>query len=425
MALSSGSLRYRVQESIFTVESKDWYCYVDETDRRCLRVSNKRGICLPRADDANEIRVCKLDTGVRAAIPRDYVLLLTRLLPSDVVTGGVPAGPRVANGVVDSGYRGSINVVVYYNAACSVLPRGALELRFALVKLADVWPSARTVFNLYDAATDYECGAEFVNSIKMAADSGAGDAEPQLPPDGNDVWPGTGCRALVCLHDRGAIAASQYRADEADVAFAVATAASMVVGLRQTPSSSAPPSDVAFFTSGEFSTLLPFYETFSPKKDEDGGYDVRASVSVTLEPMSVTSMVIRQRYRCGDGSVIPCVFGRSSMNASGVAVIPTRWMANEWLTVRLCNMTRARVDINAGDRIAQLLLVARESLLWLPRGQNVDEPFPSAASDVRVDNRRVCPLPNWRKTAHFDEEAPSSERMDKGFGSTGLGGDAL
>ncbi|AID52757.1 deoxyuridine triphosphatase [Falconid herpesvirus 1] len=414
--MSVWKVQYRVEESLYSSETKDWFCTVDDSDYRCLRVTNKCGLTLPHVED--EIGFTKIDTGVRVAVPKGYAVLVAQLRPSKVRRGACEALPCVANGVVDSGYRGSVKIIIYYNALTSVIPRGCMTIRLAIVRLSEIRPDTRMLFYLYDAGHDYECGMEFVHSVRKAAESGAGDAEPQLPPDGSELWKGTGCSALTCLYDCGVRCATHYHTTDENISFVVLGNGAAVLGLKELPQEQDGPTTVSFFSSGEFATLLPFHSTFLEKRDEDAGYDIPSPVSTTLKPMTTTSFVVRQRYICGDGSVIPCVFGRSSMNASGLVVLPSRWRANEWLTIRITNMSDRCIKIDEGQKIAQLLLVSRDAPLWLPRITNMRNQFP-APVDVRLDRENFCQVPRWREAFDFDLEAPASLRCDEGFGSTG------
>nr|WGL40881.1 deoxyuridine triphosphatase UL50 [Psittacid alphaherpesvirus 6] len=458
------TVSYTTSEALFVSENDDWDCQIDPHDVRCLRVTNKTALEFPDPSP-NTVSVFKLDLGVRTALPTDYAVIImalqddstcgedsqgtTQFVPNahspekastccqstrnkseidKTVTStdgmGVtpPAFPLIANGVIDAGYRGRVCALIYYDDNSRNVDSGGLTVRFALTKLQTICTETRMLFDLYHAEDDYECGFRFVSSVRAAADdSDAVDGEGQSPPDGNDVWPGTGCEILVRLRDEGILTASHFSTKDQRVAFIGNIDGSVIVGVRlsRDSGSSQPIGPVRFYTSGAFATLLPFTDTFSDKRRDDAGYDVHCPIDLTLEPMSITTIVIRQTYVCQDASVIPCVYGRSSLNSRGLPVIPTRWRASEWLTVSVCNVNSTPRTLKKGDRIAQLLMLASDGTVWLPSEPNDSDPFPIAKDRHFVCRGTCSATPRWRKSIRFDEEAGSTSRNFAGFGSTG------
>nr|AAG30091.1 UL50 deoxyuridine nucleotidhydrolase [Meleagrid alphaherpesvirus 1] len=408
-------LKYRVDETLYTLDHERWTCYIEDRDRRCLRVINNQVISLCKSDKREKYQICVLDLGLRVAVPQEYAVVLAKLADPDPTSRGIPV-IGVANGVIDSGYRGTIKAILFYEKSC-VIPKNGLAIRLSLVKLVSPNMDSRILFDLSAITTHLECGPSFSSSIATAARSGASELVPIIPASANGIWNGTGCRTLVCLYDSRASNASHFTSSDKNVAFAVRyNDESVVMGLKDIPKPDTQ-TFVRFYTSGTFGTVIPFDETFTPKRSEDAGYDIPAPRDILLGPLSSTAIVIQQRYTCLDASTIPCIFGRSSLNMRGVIVYPSKWSANSWLILTLCNTTTYEIKIKSGERIAQLLLVDQDCATLLPSENNTTNAFPTVGKCKRPIS--LSGEPNWRETTMFDKEAPPSQRQHAGFGSTG------
>ncbi|QPI70119.1 deoxyuridine triphosphatase [Equid herpesvirus 6] len=167
-----------------------------------------------------------------------------------------------------------------------------------------------------------------------------------------------------------------------------------------------------------------FYEYFAPKREEDAGYDVRAPEELRLGPWERRLVELPVVFGAGgDAACQPCIFGRSSLNLGRLVVLPTRWVRGEPCRFVIANLTGEPRRIAAGQRIAQLLLLADPGdAWWLGRGFNSDDPFPTYGID-EVDGPAArppgAPVVRWRRTFDFDRDAPPSLRRNGGFGSTG------
>lgn len=407
-------MQFSVDEAIYARNPEGWTCYIEERDPRCLRVINDCAISLPKRDVKRKYEICALDLGVRVAVPRNYVVVLAKLTDPDPTSRGVPV-IRVANGLIDSGYRGNVRVVLLYEAACTI-PKNGLVIRLALVQLAYPDFNSRVLFDLADITPHLDCGPNFSMSIATAAKSHSAQARPLLPPGGEKLWPGTGCRALVCLYSDRVSRATHYNTLDSNVIFAVRyNDSTTVIGLKDVPKY-VHKTFVRFYTSGQFATFVPFYETFNTKRHEDAAYDIFAPSDIVLESMSSVTIAIQQRYACADKSMVPWIFGRSSMNLRGLIISPSRWMPDSWLTLTLCNLTEAKATIKRGDRIAQLLLVNQEAAALLPTEGGTAALFPTVGKCRRPAASAEA---KWRETAAFDTESGRSERECAGFGSSG------
>ncbi|AAF66786.1 UL50 [Gallid alphaherpesvirus 2] len=409
-------LQFRVDEALYAVNPNGWTCYIEERDQRCLRVTNNCVISLLKSDLKRKYQTCTLNIGIRVAVPQNYVVILAKSTDPDPTSRGIPI-IQVANGLIDSGYRGSIRAVLFFEKSC-IIPKNGLAIRLSLVKLASPNLNTRVLFNLSDITPHLECGPDFSTSIETAVRLGSGETKPLLPPGGGGIWAGTGCRALACLYNDRVCKASHYTSSDKNIAFVVRyNDSTSVLGLKDFPTAE-DETFVRFYTSGQFATLIPFFETFTPKRTEDAAYDIAAPGDIRLGALSSTTIMIQQRYVCMDDSVIPCIFGRSSMNLRSLIIIPSRWLPNSWLTITICNLTEMTVMIRCGDRIAQLLLVDHESATLIPPTNDTTGMFPTVGKCRRPG--ASVGEPKWRETLEFDTEAYSSERQFSGFGSTGI-----
>ena len=164
--------------------------------------------------------------------------------------------------------------------------------------------------------------------------------------------------------------------------------------------------------------LCDFYEIFKQKRDEDAGYDISAPETFQIYPGFNHYVEIPVVHLPGDNPPIACIFGRSSLNVSGIVVLPTVWKPETKCGFFIKNMRRDPVIIRAGQRIAQLLLLEELPMEWLPTETNNHDPFPETPEPAPGTIMAHADL--WTFTENFDRDAPSSLRGDKGFGSTGV-----
>ncbi|ASW27055.1 deoxyuridine triphosphatase [Beluga whale alphaherpesvirus 1] len=94
-------------------------------------------LCAPVAGAALYTQM--LDLQLRVAVPSGYATLLTRT----ALTANEEAaadGVFISAGVIDSGYRGSVKGVVWFEAQHQPVPARALALRLTVIRLADAPP---------------------------------------------------------------------------------------------------------------------------------------------------------------------------------------------------------------------------------------------------------------------------------------------
>ncbi|APO15865.1 deoxyuridine triphosphatase [Bubaline alphaherpesvirus 1] len=162
---------------------------------------------------------------------------------------------------------------------------------------------------------------------------------------------------------------------------------------------------------------VPFFAAFAPKRDEDAGYDIAMPRAAVLAPGEDLRVQLPVVHATTAHAATLYVFGRSSCNLRGLIVLPTAWPPGTPCRFVMRNVTREPVAVAAGQRVAQLLLLARR-LEWLPPGLNDREPFPT--SPRAAPPAPGAPRLRWRRVADLAAVAPPSARGSRGFGSTGL-----
>ncbi|ARS01763.1 deoxyuridine triphosphatase [Macacine alphaherpesvirus 1] len=163
---------------------------------------------------------------------------------------------------------------------------------------------------------------------------------------------------------------------------------------------------------------------FIPKRAEDAGIDI--VIHKRVEVPAGGTVVIQPSLRvllAGEGAEAHYVLGRSSMNSRGVLVTPTRWLPGRQCAFSVHNITGSPVFLEPGSKVAQLLIAGSDALSWVPP-DNVPadggiRAYPRGASPSRPADAAPA-LPRLVFTTEFDSEAPPSERGTGGFGSTGV-----
>ncbi|SCO83498.1 deoxyuridine triphosphatase [Spheniscid alphaherpesvirus 1] len=416
-----------------------WSVSLEENDARCLRIQNELDVALPPPKKLGDTSTAVVDTDIKVAIPKGFAALIAQLN----VYGNrkIDESIRVATGVIDSGYRGNIKVVVCYGAnsyhRSKKIEAGGLVLRLALVKLHEIDTENRSVIELYNQQDELDKSFlrlhDFVSSVEYVSESNE-PLYPLPPPRGAEYWPGTKCVAMARLYGPVADTATRFVADDC-VDFIVRTQEALVVGFKRCPTmDDAISKPVRLFRSAEFATTHPFLASFGNKREEDAGYDIyyHGTKAMVLLPRVANEVVIRQRYLCDDKNVTPCIFGRSSMNARGLVVAPTIWHRGDKCRFCIFNMNDTAEIINPGERIGQLLILESDSPIWIPTETvNKTEPFitpelqrkstrkPTDGATSRSHLCFHCSYPIWQKTSSFERDAKKSERNLGGFGSTG------
>ncbi|AVT50729.1 deoxyuridine triphosphatase [Cervid alphaherpesvirus 2] len=168
----------------------------------------------------------------------------------------------------------------------------------------------------------------------------------------------------------------------------------------------------------------PLGPGFAARREEDAGHDIIMPCGTAVAPGEDIVVQLPAVRAAADESeedaegVYPYVFGRSSCNLRGLVVLPTAWPPGRPCRFVLRNVTGAGMYVEAGQRVAQLLLLTRR-LEWLPRGFNAREPFPRSPR-AAPPAAEAPPGLRWRCVPDLDAVAPPSARGADGFGSTGL-----
>nr|QQL08835.1 deoxyuridine triphosphatase [Canid alphaherpesvirus 1] len=165
-----------------------------------------------------------------------------------------------------------------------------------------------------------------------------------------------------------------------------------------------------------YSELYNFFNVFNKKRDEDAGYDIPSPNLVQIKP-GYSYLFCLPIFQLGmKNPPIACIFGRSSLNSSGIIVLPTIWKPKTICQFFIKNISSKTVTIEKGQRIAQLVLLKNNQPLWLQPQINCHSLFPK--SNYLSLSNRECDM--WKFTEDLNFEAPKSLRGINGFGSTGL-----
>nr|AER37635.1 UL50 [Human alphaherpesvirus 1]AER37774.1 UL50 [Human alphaherpesvirus 1]AWO69075.1 UL50 [Human alphaherpesvirus 1]AWO70500.1 UL50 [Human alphaherpesvirus 1]AWW08889.1 UL50 [Human alphaherpesvirus 1] len=161
---------------------------------------------------------------------------------------------------------------------------------------------------------------------------------------------------------------------------------------------------------------------FLPKREEDAGFDIVVRRPVTVPANGTTVVQPSLRMLHADAGPAACyVLGRSSLNARGLLVVPTRWLPGHVCAFVVYNLTGVPVTLEAGAKVAQLLVAGADALPWIPpdnfHGTKALRNYPRGVPDSTAEPRNP---PLLVFTNEFDAEAPPSERGTGGFGSTGI-----
>nr|QBH81538.1 UL50_2 [Human alphaherpesvirus 2] len=101
--------------------------------------------------------------------------------------------------------------------------------------------------------------------------------------------------------------------------------------------------------------------------------------------------------------------------------MPTRWPSGHACAFVVCNLTGVPVTLQAGSKVAQLLVAGTDALPWIPP-DNIHEDGAFRAYPRGVPDATATPRdpPILVFTNEFDADAPPSKRGAGGFGSTGI-----
>ncbi|BBM13223.1 deoxyuridine triphosphatase [pteropodid alphaherpesvirus 2] len=160
---------------------------------------------------------------------------------------------------------------------------------------------------------------------------------------------------------------------------------------------------------------------FLAKRSEDAGIDIVIHQSLEIPPNSaITIQPSLRALRPDDGPEAYYILGRSSLNAKGVVVTPTRWLPQSQCLFTVRNITQEPIVLPACSKVAQLLITSYPSLVWVPAnsGDRVFCALP--APPVKLFESADVNPPQIIFTAHFNRLAPPSQRGVGGFGSTGV-----
>ncbi|AAG27245.1 dUTPase [Cercopithecine alphaherpesvirus 9] len=325
---------------------------------------NRRKITLPsdEAMECGDFYIQRLDLGVKASTPNGYALLLLRCIHSNPDKN---TDVFIANGVIDSGYRGRICAVLYYKKNVTIIRPGDLMVYLLPVKLA----------------TSYVLNVVYDNSL-----------DPVLAEH-------------MCV-GKEKIAMKLFN----DVNNAIKTGEQCIKSHCN-------------YTETHVPIRLIFSNTlFKSKRVEDAGYDVCAPFEITVPARTTIRVTVPFIQRLNVNNMDAYIFGRSSKNVIGVIVLPTVWIWGSLCEFYIFNATSSNVIVKPGEKIAQVVLLEhRNQSVHIHKDIiNNFEPFPSIIFGNHTIEKLNSPdvYPKWHFTTMFNYIAPPSDRGNKGFGST-------
>ncbi|ARS01913.1 deoxyuridine triphosphatase [Macacine alphaherpesvirus 1] len=332
-----------------------------------LSLANRREVAFtPGSGSASGWAVGRVPLDLRVAMPTDFCAVVHAPPAS-----GAPY--RVALGLIDSGYRGTIQAVVLAPAQTRRFAPGELRVDLTFARVSGS-PLGLT-------APAFLCAGHGLKRARRT-EPGAPHANP---------WLGRGSAARGA-GGRGAFVT--YTGELREEAPGPGTD-----GAMESPA-------------------------FIPKRAEDAGIDI--VIHKRVEVPAGGTVAIQPSLRvllAGEGDEAYYVMGRSSLNSRGVLVTPTRWLPGRQCVFSVHNITGAPVVLEPGSKIAQLLIAGSDALPWVPPdnvpGDGALRAYPRGASPSRPAGAPPT-VPCLVFTAEFDAEAPPSERGTGGFGSTGV-----
>ncbi|QFU14554.1 dUTPase [Psittacid alphaherpesvirus 5] len=161
---------------------------------------------------------------------------------------------------------------------------------------------------------------------------------------------------------------------------------------------------------GEFPVDSDFFELTGKKRIEDGGHDIRIFHDFALNPRCSATLMLPFTVYGGPGRSA-YVLGRSSLNASGLEIIPSKMRDGKPCTFDIINKNNREFVLSAGDRIAQIILMQEDN------GLNIRNDL--SGKDNRKCNRLNDALP-CRLVSMLPRNMMTTERGEAGFGSTGI-----
>nr|QAU10825.1 UL50 [Human alphaherpesvirus 2] len=332
-----------------------------------LNMVNKRAVDFTPAECGDsEWAVGRVSLGLRMAMPRDFCAIIH----APAVSG---PGPHVMLGLVDSGYRGTVLAVVVAPNGTRGFAPGALRVDVTFLNIRATPPTLTEPSSLHRF--------------------------PQLAPS-----PLAGLREDPWL----------------DGALATAGGA-VALPARRRGGSLVYAGELTQVTT-EHGDCVHEAPAFLPKREEDAGFDILIHRAVTVPANGATVIQPSLRVlRAADGPEACYVLGRSSLNARGLLVMPTRWPSGHACAFVVCNLTGVPVTLQAGSKVAQLLVAGTDALPWIPP-DNIHEDGAFRAYPRGVPDATATPRdpPILVFTNEFDADAPPSKRGAGGFGSTGI-----
>ncbi|AMB17034.1 deoxyuridine triphosphatase [Macropodid alphaherpesvirus 1] len=159
---------------------------------------------------------------------------------------------------------------------------------------------------------------------------------------------------------------------------------------------------------------------FKPRRPEDAGRDIITHKLLKVPPNGKVALKPSLCEVKLTGTEAVYVLGRSSLNARGILVKPTRWLPKQQCVFLVHNITNEEVVLPEGSKIAQIIHT-KVPIGWIaPSYSNCVAGVTSSPPHTLPSLPNPPPYATIVIAKDFDREAPPSERGTGGFGSTGL-----
>lgn len=429
--------------------------FLSRNTGRVMVLSNMEAIPLQPPDDEGDALetepfMFRVNTKIRIKLPCDHVVLLVKQDTPHSVDG-----ISVAVGVVDSGYRGYLTLVLHSDGSCTgEIPPLGIAVRVTVCRLG---PSIES-----DVRYPYEVGFEDpnadspclelhqvdVNDVQLARVDLRLVEEWTYVPDPLVVMFKAPVREQIVsdLYSKivlrvplpSACLTSKYRSYRAERSLASETALEqgfrvIYVGIAAdslfvtlvyeglTTNVSTSDTIKIELSSSEPPFLLrgPFFDNFYARAQGDAGYDLRCPRHLTVLPGGSTLVTIEERYR-GHPSVTAAVFGKSSLNDKGLVVHPCVWQQDRNLRFLVSNVSNQPLMLRAQQKMAQVVPIRtrHQSFADHPWFEGTCFPCVCVEAEVGIEAPRGGDaMLRWRKEEVID--VTETQRGEKGFGSTG------
>ncbi|AIU39251.1 deoxyuridine triphosphatase [Testudinid alphaherpesvirus 3] len=428
------------------VSGGDWQVqFLGKLPQTQLMLTNRHKILFGEQEDWKPY-MTKVATDVKIRIPSGHVAFIGQQL-----TTVSCSGLSVAVGVIDSGYRGVLILVVHNDGLRPHIPPYGLSIRVTVFKLREMETIPQYIYKIdredqfvVDSVTEVcridEADAQFTRfdgkllteqELKTVVDPNRGLCSLLLKTPthlrASNPWDETIYRLPLptkafkeMLGYTNTVLNGQTKSCGG---FVVRRIGRSELELFITLKYNGPAENLSvgetlkidFAHKAPVLILHPLESVCVTKRAEDAGYDIKTPASFTMEPGDVRRIVINQKVKIRSETVA-VIMGRSSMNAMGLVVAPCIWAHGQFMSFYIYNRSSNTHDIRDGQRIAQLIFLHENLASFGEMSCDYALPFPSVTGLERGSLIGIQDSATWMPVGIIEVD---SERGEQGFGSTG------